>query len=120
MTPKRGEVVTVAATGDFGKPRPAVVIRSDVFPEQHASVIVCRMASRLEGAPDFRLALEPSRANGLREISRIMADKPMTVRRERIGSRIGRLDRRDMTRLNSVLAFVSGLADWTGGAMRQV
>ena len=40
-----------------------------------------------------------------------MADKPVTVRRERIGSRIGRLDQRDMTRLNSALAFVLGLAD---------
>ena len=111
MNPKRGEVVTVAASGDFGKPRPAVVIQSDVFPEQHASVIVCQMTSRLEDAPDFRLTIEPSRANGLRERSQIMADKPVTVRRERIGSRIGRLDRRDMMRLNSALAFVLGLAD---------
>ena len=111
MNPKRGEVVTVAASGDFGKPRPAVVIQGDVFPMQHASVIVCRMASRLEDAPDFRLTIEPSRTNGLREISQIMADKPVTVRRERIGSRIGRLNRRDMTRLNSALAFVLELAD---------
>lgn len=111
MNPKRGEVVTVAASGDFGKPRPAVVIQSDVFPDQHASVIVCQMTSTLEDAPDFRPTIEPSRANSLRESSQIMADKPVTVRRERIGSRIGRLDRRDMTRLNSALAFVSGLAD---------
>ena len=111
MNPKRGEVVTVAASGDFGKPRPAVVIQSDVFPVQHGSVIVCQMTSRLEDAPDFRLTIEPSRTNGLRERSQIMADKPVTVRRERIGSRIGRLDRRDMTRLNSALAFVLGLAD---------
>ena len=83
-----------------------MVIQSDVFPEQHASVVVCRMTSRLEDAPDFRLTIEPSRANGLWEISWIIADKPVTVRRERIGSRIGRLDRRDMTRLNNALAFV--------------
>ena len=81
MHPKRGEVVTVAASGDFGKPRPAVVIRSDVFPEQHASVIVCQMTSTLEDAPDFRPTIEPSRANGLRERAQIMADKPVTVRR---------------------------------------
>ena len=111
MTPKRGEVVTAAASGDFGKPRPAVVSRSDVFPEQPASVIAWRMDSRLEDAPDYRLTIEPSRANDLREISRIMADQPVTVRRERIGSHIGRLDRRDVTRLNSALAFVLGLAD---------
>ena len=45
-----------------------------------------------------------------------MADKPVTVRRKRIGSRIGRLDRRDMTRLNSALAFVLGLALGEGNA----
>ncbi len=111
MNPKRGEVVTVAASGDFGKPRPAVIIQSDVFPMQHASVIVCRMTSRLEDAPDFRLTIEPSRTNGLRERSQIMVDKPVTIRRERVGSRVGRLDRRDMTRLNRALAFVLGLAD---------
>ena len=74
-------------------------------------MIVCRMTSRLEDAPDFRLTIEPSRTNGLRATSQIMADKPVTVRRERIGPRIGRLDRRDMTRLDNALAFVLGLAD---------
>ena len=111
MNSKCSDVVAVTASGDFGKPRPAVVIRSDVFPEQRESLIVCQMTSWLEDAPDFRLTIEPSRANGLRETSQIMADKPVTVRRERIGSRIGRLDQRDMTRLNNALAFVLGLAD---------
>jgi mRNA interferase MazF len=40
-----------------------------------------------------------------------MADKPVTIRRERVGGRIGRLDGTDLTRLNAALAFVVGLAD---------
>lgn len=48
---RRGDVVTVAASGDFGKPRPAVVVQSDVFPYEHASVIVCQMTSTLVDAP---------------------------------------------------------------------
>jgi mRNA interferase MazF len=40
-----------------------------------------------------------------------MADKPVTIRRERIGRTIGRLDDRDVSRLNIALAFVMGLAD---------
>lgn len=40
-----------------------------------------------------------------------MADKPTTVRRERIGSRIGRLERPDLQRLDRALAFCVGLAD---------
>jgi mRNA interferase MazF len=40
-----------------------------------------------------------------------MADKPVTIRRDRIGRRIGHLDRDEMLRLNTALAFVMGLAD---------
>ena len=37
---KRGDVVTVAATGDYGKPRPAVIVQTDALPVEHASVVV--------------------------------------------------------------------------------
>jgi mRNA interferase MazF len=40
-----------------------------------------------------------------------MADKPVTVRRERIGRRIRHLAAADIARLNAALAFVMGLAD---------
>jgi mRNA interferase MazF len=39
-----------------------------------------------------------------------MADKPVTVRRERVGQNIGRLANPDIARLNTALAFVIGLA----------
>ena len=42
---KRGDVVTVAAAGDYGKPRPAVVVQTDALPAAHASVVVCQMTS---------------------------------------------------------------------------
>jgi mRNA interferase MazF len=41
----------------------------------------------------------------------VMADKPVTMRRERIGPKIGRLGSQDMARLGTALAFVLGLAD---------
>jgi mRNA interferase MazF len=108
---KRGDVVTVAASGDYGKPRPAVVVQTDALPPGHASVIVCQMTSDIAEAPDFRVTLEPSEKNGLRTRSQIMADKPVAIRRERVGSRIGTLDEKDIARLNVALAFVMGLAD---------
>ena len=111
MRISRGDVVTVAASGDFGKPRPAVVVQSDVFPQEHASVIVCQMTSTLAHAADFRITVEPSETNGLQRTSQIMADKPVTVRRERVSARIGRLDVRDVRRLNRALAFCVGLSD---------
>ena len=108
---RRGDVVIVAAAGHFGKPRPAVIVQSDAFPATHASLIVCQMTSDLADAPDFRITLEPSDNNGLRTRSQVIADKPTTVRRERIGGVIGRLEAGDMRRLNVALALVMGLAD---------
>jgi mRNA interferase MazF len=107
----RGDVVTVAAAGDYGKPRPAVIVQTDAFPEEHASVVVCQMTSDIVEAPDFRVTIEPNAENGLHARSQVMADKPVTIRRERIGRRIGRLGIADLARLNVALAFVMGLAD---------
>jgi mRNA interferase MazF len=108
---KRGDVVIVATTGDYGKPRPAVIVQTDAFPETHASVVICQMTSQIVDAPDFRVTIDPSEGNGLQVRSQVMADKPVTVRRERIRQLIGRLDDGDIGRLNIVLAFVMGLAD---------
>jgi mRNA interferase MazF len=108
---RRGDVVTVAASGDYAKPRPAVIIQTDALPGSHASVVVCQMTSDLADAPDVRITIEPRTENGLRAISQVMADKPVTVRRERISRRIGQLGREEMVRLNAALAFVIGLAD---------
>jgi mRNA interferase MazF len=108
---RRGDVVAVAAAGDYGKPRPAVVVQTDAFPDTHTSVVVCQLTSVVVDAPDFRITIDPSDANGLRMRSQIMADNPVTVRRERVGRKIGRLAINDVRRLNAALAFVVGLAD---------
>jgi len=108
---RRGDVLTVAATSDYGKPRPAVIVQTDALPAEHASVIVCQMTSELTEAPELRVTIDPTKGNGLRARSQVMADKPVTIRRERIGQPLGRLDDEDMTRLNVALAFVMGLAD---------
>lgn len=88
-----------------------MVVQNDAFPDTHASVVVCQMTSSVADAPDYRVTLEPSAGNGLQQVSQVMADKPTTVRRERIGSRIGRLAPADLGRLNQAMAFSLGLAD---------
>ena len=108
---RRGDLVVVAAAGDYGKPRPAVIVQTDAFPEMSVSVVVCQLTSELVEAPDFRVAIDPSESNGLRGRFQIMADRPVTVRRARIGQFIGRLNESDLGRLNAALAFVMGLAD---------
>ena len=57
------------------------------------------------------MTIDPTQQNGLRVKSQVMADKPVTVRRQRIGRQVGRLDDKDISRLNVALAFVMGLAD---------
>ena len=105
-----GDVVIVAAQGDYGKPRPAVIVQSDAIPQSHASLVICQMTCELaEG--DFRVTIAPAPETGLPVRAQAMADKPVTIRRERIGERIGRLGAADLARLNVALAFVMGLAD---------
>jgi len=106
----RGDVVIVATAGDYGKPRPAVIVQTDAFPASHSSVVVCQMTSELAEAPDFRVTIEANPETGLRVRSQVMADKPVTVRRDRIGPRIGHLGAPEMARINVALAFVMGLA----------
>jgi mRNA interferase MazF len=106
----RGDVVIVATPGDHGKPRPAVIVQSNAIPQSHASIVICPMTSELAEA-DFRITIEPGSSTGLRLRSQVMADKPVTVRRERIGQRIGRLAAADLARLNVALALAMGLAD---------
>ena len=108
---QRGDVVTVAAAGDYGKPRPAVIVQTDALPETHESVVICQITFNIAEAPAFRVTVEPNPKNGLQLQSQIMADKPVTVRRNRIGKVIGHLKIEDLKRLNSALAFVLGFAD---------
>lgn len=107
---KRGELVTVALPGDYGKPRPAVVLQADLFNETHASVTVAPVTSTLVNAPLFRLAVEPSARNGLRALSQVMVDKLTSVRRERIGPTIGALEPDALARVNRALALWLGIA----------
>jgi mRNA interferase MazF len=88
-----------------------VIVQTDAFPESHASIVICQMTSELIAAPDFRVTIEPNPATGLHTRSQVMADKPVTIRRERIGRQIGHLGAADMARPNVALAFVMGLAD---------
>ncbi|MFO1430777.1 MAG: type II toxin-antitoxin system PemK/MazF family toxin [Candidatus Competibacteraceae bacterium] len=107
---KRGDIVTVAIQGDYGKPRPAVVIQSNWLSATD-SVLVCLFTSTLRDAPFYRLTVEPMPENGLQGVSQIMVDKIMAVRRDQCSTVIGRLDEATVFALNRMLALVIGLAD---------
>jgi mRNA interferase MazF len=106
---RRGDLATVAMPGDFGKPRPALVIQSDQFPAT-GTVTVLLLSSTLVEAPLIRLTVQPAPRNGLRKPSQIMVDKAMTVKRDRIGEPFGRLEDDMMIAVNRSLALFLGFA----------
>ena len=106
---KRGDLVTVALTGDYGKPRPALVIQSDLF-DSHPSVTVLPITSELRDTPLFRITIEPNKENGLRAPSQIMVDKTHTVPREKLGDTFGKLNDEAMLAVNRALAVFLGFA----------
>lgn len=106
---RRGDLVTVSAPGDYGKPRPALVIQSDLF-EELPGVTLCLVTSELRDAPIFRITVDPTPENGLRRVSQVQVDKVLTVARQRVGDTIGRLDDATMLKVNRSLAVFIGIA----------
>ena len=105
----RGDIVTVAIQGDFGKPRPALVIQSDQFVE-HTSVTVLPITSTLVDAPLLRITVQPDTENGLQKISQIMIDKALTIRREKTGQVIGHIGADVLIEVERCLALFLGIA----------
>jgi len=107
---RRGELWTAAGgAGCAGEPRPVVIVQDDRF-DATASVTVCGFTTDPTEAPLFRLLIGPAEENGLQVASRLMVDKITTVRRARLGNRIGRLGDADMLRLNRAILVFLGLA----------
>lgn len=107
---RRGEVWTIAGGGDYtGKPRPAVIVQDDSF-DATASITICAFTTDPTDAPLFRIRVEPSEQNGLRAPSQLMVDKLTTISKERLGSKIGRLDDEDLVRLNRAILVFLGMA----------
>jgi mRNA interferase MazF len=104
---KRGDLVTVALQGDLGKPRPALIIQSDLF-DEHPSVTILPVTSELRDVPLFRIQINPSETNGLRKPSQVMIDKPQSVAREKIGNVFGHLDDKNMSAISRALAVFLG------------
>ena len=105
----RGDFVSIAMQGDFGKPRPALVIQSDPFSE-HATVTVLLVSSTLVDAPLLRVTIQPSKTNGLQKPSQVMVDKAMTVKRDKLGEAFGSASDSAMLEVGRCLAVFLGIA----------
>jgi len=107
----RGDIILVSVSGDYGKPRPAVIVQSDVFNSTHASIVVCLITSHILEVETFRLKVSPSKGNGLKIESQIMSDKIVTLKRGKITSKVGVLEKKYLIKLNRQLFLFLGLSD---------
>ena len=97
----------VSLQGDYGKPRPALVVQSDLLMDLE-SVVLCPVTSDLRNAA-FRVTVEPNTFNGLRALSQVMVDKLSTLPRTKISLPFGRLDDDRMKTVDRALLLVVGL-----------
>ncbi len=108
MEISRGDLVSVVLSGDYGKPRPALVVQDDAF-SALPSLTLLPLTSDLRDAPLVRITAEPSRDNGLQRRSQVIIDKAATVPHSRLGRRIGQLDADTMRSVGAALARFLGL-----------
>ena len=108
MEVRRGDLVTIALPGDYGKPRPALVVQSDAFNHLNSATVL-RLTTEVHDFPLFRITIEPTTQNGLARPSQVMVDKTATVPKAKIGQRIGRLEADKMRAINVALARFLGL-----------
>ena len=107
---KRGTIVVVSARGAYtGKPRPALVVQSDLFNPTHSSVTICPITSECVDAPLFRLTLPPGARTGLRTVSQVMVDKIVSVPRQAITAEVGECDAREVEAVDEELRRWLGL-----------
>ncbi|MDO8397579.1 MAG: type II toxin-antitoxin system PemK/MazF family toxin [Bradyrhizobium sp.] len=104
---KQGDLISVSLPGDYGKPRPALVIQSDIY-EHLNSVTVLPLTSNILSAERCRVVVEMSEENGLRHTSQVMVEKAATLPRSKAGPVIGRLSATDMSAVNRALALFLG------------
>ncbi len=104
----RGDFVVVSLQGSYGKPRPALVIQSDLLNELD-SVLICPVTSEIRDVT-FRIIVEPDTLNGLQALSQIMVDKVATVPRSKAGPAFGRLSADKMRAVERTLLVVVGIA----------
>ena len=117
---RRGDVVVCAPPGEYGKPRPAVILQADAFLEARESVTVCLITSTPVDAPLFRVPIEPGEESGLTVRSFAMADKVMTVSKSKLRRRLGCLSTQERRTLDGAVGRWLGLSgvEASGGGGR--
>jgi mRNA interferase MazF len=106
----RGDLIIAVLPGNYGKPRPCVVVQSNRLAALD-SIILCPLTSDIGTSGPTRLPVEATLETGLETSSLVMVDKVTAVSRSRCREHIGVVDPVLMQQINARLAFVIGLLD---------
>jgi mRNA interferase MazF len=109
MALSRGDLVTIVAQGDYGKPRPAVVIQANEFLGLKSTMVLPLTSDAQAEANLFRVTVYPDPKNGLRMVSQVMVDKAMPIPTEKIGACIGKLSRKVMRDIDRCIVTFFGV-----------
>ena len=106
---KRGDLVTVALQGSHGKPRPALIVQTDLTgPSSHVAILLLTSDDR--DIPLARVPIEANPETGLQHRSFAMLDRITTSPREKVGRPIGHAGDATMLEINRALSVFLGLA----------
>lgn len=102
-------MVTISGGADYaGKPRPALVVQSDVF-DTPGSLAICPFTTHPQTVAYVRLPVEPTAGNGLKARSWVMIDKIQGLPRTKIGGQVGQLTDEQMGEVGEALALFLGI-----------
>jgi mRNA interferase MazF len=84
------------------------MIQSDLL-SKHPSVTVLPVTTEIRSIETFRIAVAPSKKNGLRAPAQIMVDKAHIIPHDKAGDTFGELEARTLAVVNRALAVYLGL-----------
>jgi mRNA interferase MazF len=106
---KRGDLVIVSLPGDYGNPRPAIILQNDRLDGKLESCVIALLTTSDEGAQILRVKVDPNTDNGLREVSKVMVEKLYSIPAHRIRQHIGALDAATMRKIDRALMILLDL-----------
>src|SRR3546814_13827316 len=86
---KRGDIVAVSLQGDYGKPRPSIIVQSNLLAELE-SLVICTITSAVRDAA-FGITVEQDNTRGVSVISPVLVDKLAIMTRTKISTAFGGL-----------------------------
>jgi len=95
--------VVLAAGGIYSsKPRPVLVFQNDRFPTGESMVII-PFTSQKNPDAHYRVAVVPTKSNGLDRLCWLEIDKVGAIRATNLGQTIGRLDSDSLAQANKLI-----------------